>query len=612
MGELYEFNGFRLDLRERRLTRGDEPVHLEPKAFDLLHHLLRHAGSLVTKQDLIDSVWARAAVSDNALTRVVHQVRTGLGDHADAPEYLETVPGSGYRFIAAVTQVDRSGTESAERRTTRSRIFYSAAIAIFIVVLGSALLWIGRGATTTSRPAIERLAILPLANLTGRDGQQYLVQGVHESLIADLSRAQGLDVISRTSVMRYRQSDVDVSEIAKSLDVDAVVEGAVMHEGEELYVTVQLIAAAPEHPLWAERFALNANKVFETSAQIASSIAAQVGARLRPTQESLLSARRAVSPEAYNDFLQARFHFERKTPDDYREAQRLFRRAIDLDPQFASAYVGLAHTYGSAAVWGVQDPSIAMPEARSLAERAIALDGTLADARLILAGVSFYWDWNVAEAQTALRQVLEDNPNSAHAYRVLAEVLSVTGRHEEALAALERGRELDPLSPTAQFKPAFARYLSRDYEEAVETVRAGQKLYPKFWQGHWVLCLSLSALERQQEAIAACEAAVKYSGGASVALGALGYVFAEAGKTGEAQRIVAKLDRLRETRYVGAANLAIIYGALGKLDPAFEELERAYENRDWLLVHINNEGFFDPLRTDARFRLLQAKTPPPG
>jgi tetratricopeptide (TPR) repeat protein len=367
----------------------------------------------------------------------------------------------------------------------------------------------------------------------------------------------------------------------------------------------------PERHLWAQRFERNVAEIFEIAPEIANAVASEMGVELSRTEDTLLDMRREFSAEAYNDFLLGRFHYERKTPQDYQLAQQLFRRATEIDPQFSSAYVGLAHSYGSAAIWGIQDPSVAMPIARSLAERAIELDATLADAHLILAGVSFYWDWDVAKAENAVRRVLESNPNSAQAYRLLAEILSVTGRFEEALGAIERARELDPLSPTAQFKPVFTRYLLRDYEQAIELVRAGQEFYPDFWQGHWLLCLSLSALERHSEAIAACKAAVEYSNSASVALGGLGYAFARAGMTVDARRIVAELDAIRATRYVGAANLAIIHGALGELDPAFEELERAYENRDWLLVHMGDNAAFDPLRADDRFHSLTAWTRPP-
>jgi DNA-binding winged helix-turn-helix (wHTH) protein/TolB-like protein/Flp pilus assembly protein TadD len=609
LAEEYTFRDFRLDANERRLTRGGEAVHMEPRSFALLHYFLQRPGKLVTKQELIDSVWRRAVVSDNALTRCVHQIRTALGDYADDPEFIETVPGYGYRFIAPVVRATAARERSSEIGTPRSRLSYQMSVALLVIAVSVTLVWVGIEETNIAPAPIERLAVLPLVNLTGDENQHYLVQGIHESLIAELSRAEAIDVISRTSVMRYRGSDLAVPEIALDLDVDAIVEGSVMREGEELYITAQLIAAAPERHLWAQRFHRSIADMFEIAPEVASSIAAEIGIDLE-TEDTLLATRRTFSPQAYNDFLLARFHYERKTPSDYQRAQQLFRRATEIDPQFASAYASLAHTYGSAAVWGFQDPAIAMPMARSLAERAIELDATLADADLILAGVRFYWDWNVARAQSSLQRVLEQNPSSAHAYRLLAEIMAVTGRHQEAFAAIERARELDPLSPTAQIKPAFHRYLSRDYEKAIEVVRAGLEFYPEFWQGHWVECLSRSAIGQHGEAIAACKAAVEHSRGASVALGALGYVYARGGKTDEAERIAAELVARRATRYVGAANLAIIYGALGHLDLAFEELERAYEGRDWLLVHVNNEGIFDSLREDERFHALQVSYQP--
>jgi DNA-binding winged helix-turn-helix (wHTH) protein/TolB-like protein/Flp pilus assembly protein TadD len=609
VADRYLFNEFLLDARERRLMRRGETIALEPKSFNLLHYLVRHAGSLVTKSEIFDSVWGRAVVSDNALTRAIHQVRRALGDDADKPDFIETVPGAGYRFIASVKNArETPATKRSLRLRRRQRVYLAAAATLVAIMLATLALVFYP--TSTRELSIERIAILPLANLTGDEDQAYLVQGVHETIIAEIARLEGIEVISRTSVMRYAETDVAIPEIARELDVDAVLEGSVMREGDQLHVTTQLIATEPERHIWTQRFDQSANDIFSLAPLVASSVAAEIGVEPGLIENALLGTTRPVKPQAYNDFLLARFHFERKTPSDYQQAQQLYRQAIEIDPEFAAAYTGLAHTYGSAAVWGLQEPAVAMPAARSLAEQAIALDPSLPDAHLIQAGVSFYWDWNLVDAQNALRRVLESNPNSPHAHRLLAEVLSVTGRKQEGFAAIERARALDPLSPTAQYKPAYARFLSRDYETAIEIVRAAQAMYPRFWQGHWVLCVSMSALGRHRDAVDACQAAVDYSNRASVALGALGYSLARAGRTGEAEQVAAELEALRAENYVGAANLAIVHGALGNPDRAFEELERAYDERDWLLVHVDDEAFFDSLREDERFHELRARLDP--
>jgi serine/threonine-protein kinase len=299
------------------------------------------------------------------------------------------------------------------------------------------------------------------------------------------------------------------------------------------------------------------------------------------------------------------FQFERRNQEGYQQAQELFQRAMDIDPEFAPAYLGLAHTFGSAAIFGMRRPADSMPRARNLAQQAIRLDDTLADAHIILAGVSFYWDWDWAQAESTARRALDFNPNSAHLFRFISEVFSVTGRHEEALAAVERGRELDPLSPISQFKPSLILYLKGDYDAAIDRAETALGFYPEFWQGHWLLCLSRSAKGAHGDAVAACEEAARYSGGTPIALGALGSAYARAGNRDAARRVLSELRLLQTRRYVGPSNIAVIHGALGNLDAAFGELEKAYRERDLSLIHSENAALFETLRSDRRFAALR-------
>ena len=242
----YRFGGFRLDVRDRRLTRGETAIRLEPKSFDVLCCLLENAGHLVSKQDLVDTVWARAYVSDNSLTRCIHQVRGALEDDADQPRFIETVPGSGYRFIGDVevsTGTDEAGGDARTLPLASRKLVTIATV--LVLVAGAALIprWLETNGTSSP---IERIAVLPLTNLTGAADQEYFVQGVHEALVAELSRIASIDVISRTSVMPFRNTELSVPEIATRLDVDALIEGSVARAGDKLTVTAQLIAVNPE------------------------------------------------------------------------------------------------------------------------------------------------------------------------------------------------------------------------------------------------------------------------------------------------------------------------------------------------------------------------------
>ena len=609
MAERYDFGEFRLDARERRLSRGGEIVRLEPKSFDLLQFLLENAGNLVRKEELIKAVWGQAVVTDNALTRSVHQVRIALADDAGAPRYVETVPGAGYRFIAPVNQTAEPESASTTSPVRKLFVARGALVIVPVIVALGGVLWVA-SQSTVSRPIVERLAVLPLTNLTGDEDQRYLVQGIHESLISELSRTSDIDVISRTSVMRYQDTKKPIPEIAEELDVDALIEGSVMHSAGRLSLTAQLISTAPERHVWSKRYEGDANEVIKIASEAADSIAAEIGITLKTVEEAMREARWSVKPEAYRAFLKGRFNFERKTSESYGQAQRLFRQAIEIDPHFAPAYVELAHTLASTSIFGMRRPSESMPAARQLAEKALEIDPHSLEAQKILAGVSFYWDWDWAEAERAARQVLERDPNSAATYRLIAEIFAVTGRHDLAVDAVERSRELDPMLPSAQLKPILIYYLKRDYETAIASARSALDVFPELWQAHWLLCLSLTGIANHSEAIAACESALSISHRNPMALGGAGYAYARAGRTENAERILDELEAMRAQRYVGSSSSAVIHGALGHMDKALDELEQAFLEHEYGLIHIENLGYFDPLRTDERFHALQAKVSP--
>ena len=600
----YRFGGFHLDVRDRLLARENEVVRIEPKSFDVLCCLLENAGHLVSKQQLVDEVWARAYVSDNSLTRCIHQIRAALHDDADQPRFIETVPGSGYRFVADVDVLTEPAAAPAAQPLGGRRKTLAVALVVLVLAATVALVprWSDEGGVSSP---IKRIAVLPLTNLTGAADQEFFVQGVHEALVAELSRIASIDVISRTSVMGFRDTRLSVPEIARRLDVDALIEGSVMRAGDKLTVTAQLIATNPERHLWAQRYHSDVSALFEIATDIVAAIAAEIEIELSPETRHTRATPPTTNSEAYEAYLQGRFYFEQRTPDGYGMAQQQFRRAMTLDPSFASPYVGLAHTFGSAAIFGVVKPEDGFPEALRLARQAIELDDTLAEAHLLVAGVYFYWDWDWDAAEREAQRVLELNPNLANAYRFLSEVYSVTGRHAEAMGAVERGREIDPLPPTSQFKPSFILYLARDYDEAVARAESALEHYPAFWQGHWLLCLSFAAKERHDAAVSSCRKASELSGDLPVAAGALGYALALAGRDDEAGEIALALEARSKMRYVGPASIAIVFGALGRIDDAFEHLAQAYKLRDQQLVHANHAAYFDSLRADRRFRILR-------
>jgi serine/threonine protein kinase/tetratricopeptide (TPR) repeat protein len=457
------------------------------------------------------------------------------------------------------------------------------------------------------RPRIERLAVLPLANLTGDPSRQYLVHGVHDALIAELGKIQALGVISRTSTLRFQDTEMSVPEIAAALDVDALVEGSVSRDGDELAITAQLIAASPERHLWAETYRRGMGGVLDVASEVARSIAAEVEITLSPDEERRLATSRPVKPAAYEAFTLGLFHLERRSPEGHDQAQKYLQRAIQIDPEFAPAYAVMAEAYGSAAFFGLASPAEGLPIARSLVDKALALDPTMAAAHTSLGAVRYFGEWNWAGAEAAFRQAIALNPSYAYAYFMLADLLSVLGRYSEALAAAERNSELERFVPFSAFGPVIVLNHMRDYDQAIERARAGLEFFTDFWVGHWLLTIAFLGKRMYREAVAECETAVEVSRGTPTALGALGVAYALDGRGGDAMRILGQLEKVADSVYVASSNFAMIDGALGEYDRAFDWLDRAYEKRDMALVHIGDHALWDSLRSDPRLAALLSR-----
>jgi TolB-like protein len=479
------------------------------------------------------------------------------------------------------------------------------------VLLGLVLVaggtWLFSKPSGTAGPSIERLAVLPLDNLTGDPGQQPFVDGVHEALIGELGKIGTIDVISRTSTLRYRETQMSIPAIADELDVDALIEGSVLREGDSVAISTQLVVASPERQLWAGSYHRGAGRVFEIAGDVARAIASEIQIAPTPEVQRGLPTARAVDPEAYDAFTLGQFNLERRSREGLGLALKYFQRAIEIDSSFAPAYAALAEAYGSAVFFGLRRPASDIPRVRALAQKAVAIDGTLADAHTVLGAVRLYGDWDWDGAEESLRRAIALNPSYAPAHLHLSEVLSVKGRYGDALESVKRGSELERFVPFSAFRPAVVLNYARDFDGAIEQARSGLEFFTDFWQGHWLLCLSLSGKGLYGEAVAACEEAVGRSGRTPLALGALGFAFALDGRRQEAKRVVGELEERAESQYVGASSVAMVYGALGDNDRAFEWLDRAYLERDVQLVHLADYVFFDPLRSDPRFDDLLQK-----
>ena len=472
--------------------------------------------------------------------------------------------------------------------------------ALLVFDVGGLRRRLSRGATATR---IEAIAVLPLANLSGDPQQEYFADGMTEELISDLAKVSALRVTSRTTVMRYKGSIKSLPEIAKELSVDAVVEGSVTRAGSQVKITAQLIDAVKDRHLWADSFQRELTDVLALQGEIARAIAGEIGVRLTPQERSRLADKKTVNPEAYEAYLQGQHHLFRRTAPDALKSLEYFRQAVEKQPDYALAYVGMAEAFETAAgsAQGALSPKEAFPNAKAAAMQAVELDSTLAEPHVSLAWSSFVFDRDWATAENQFQRALRLNPNYPTAHQSYAMLLSRMGRFDEAIREMKRAQELDPVSLDGNTMMGIALGLARRHDEAIPWFRRVLDMDPNFLRAHFGLGHALVHMKRYAEAINEFQKAADISGGGAAQLGSLGYACALANRRAEALEIVEKLKERSREHYVPLAMVAVVYSGLGDRDEAMTWLEKANEERDPWLTGLKVDPMFDSLRSDPRF-----------
>jgi TolB-like protein/Flp pilus assembly protein TadD len=456
--------------------------------------------------------------------------------------------------------------------------------------------------THAMRPKIQSLAVLPLKNLSGDPSQEYFADGITEAVIGRLSMIGGLRVISRTSVMRFKDTQLSVPEIARTLRVDAIVEGSLVREGSRIRVQAQLIRGATDEHFWSASYDRELRDVLALQSDVAQSIAKKVEVTITGQEHSRLVAARHVSPEVYESYLKGRFA-RSNSRADVEKSITYFEEAIRKDPTFAPAYVGLADAYASlGTVFRGAPPSEVRPKAISAARTALELDPQLGEAHAVLGSV-YQRQWRWADAEAEYKQALELNPNDAAAHLGLADWLLCQGRAEEALAWSQRARELDPLGVTG-LSNGWILFHARRYDEAIHELRSVLTVQPDYAMAQWQLGVVLIANRQPEEAIPVLEKVVSLSNRSPGVIGVLVSAYAHAGRRKEALRLVNELKRRRQKGYVPAAAFLNAYLGLGDYDEAFVWLERAYQEQSNILQFLKIFPIFDPVRNDPRFEDL--------
>ena len=610
----YDFGPFRIDPLKRRLLRDEEVVRLTPKAFDLLLVLVEERGKTVEKDELLDRVWPGTAVEENNLNQNITALRKSLGDSRQESQYIATISGIGYRFVAEVRKVEeedlaqrRNGAEEEQHpvplqiRARPSRVFRYALLIVIPLVLAALAYALYR--REPPRPAMSSIMVLPLENISGNSAEEYFADGMTDALIGDLAKISGLHVISRTSSMHYKGTKKSLPEIAREIKVDAIVEGTVQRSGDRVVVRTQLIHAPTDRHLWVGDYTRDVRDVLDLQSEIARAVAQEVRIQMTPAEQARFASRRPVRPKAYDDYLQGRYlYWNKRTEENLNKAIALFQSAIKEDESYAQAYVGLADCYNG--LGAVQIASMPPLEARRHAEeaatKALQLDSGLGEAYSALGYVKHYnLDWTAAEQNH--KRAIELNPSYANAHNFYASYLMSRGRIDESIAASNRARELDPFSLSISAQRGFLFENARRYDEAIEQLRNVIAMDSNHYQALWILGHTYAANKQFDEAVAAAEKAVDVSQRTPGALGMLGLAYGLAGRKAEATKILNELLNLNKTRYVTPAAFVNVYVGLGDKEQAFIWLEKAYQERSNYVAYLKVFPLLDPLRSEPRF-----------
>ena len=617
------FDGFELDVRAGELRKSGVKLRLQGQPIQVLAALLNNAGELVTREEIRAQVWPVETFVDfdHSLHNAIARIREVLGDSAGTPRYIETLPRRGYRFIGTVERVGNgsshdealppapikaSGEASVVPARSRSRTILLAALVVIVVIAAVVTLnpiLSHRAAATTS---VRSIAVLPLDNFSGDPAQEYFVDGMTDELITDLAKIDGLRVISRTSVMRYKGTRKALPDIARELNVDGIIEGSVMRSGQRVRITAQLLYAPTDKHLWAETYERDLGDVLGLQSEVAQAIAQQVRAQVTPQLQARLRAVHPVNPEAYDAYMRGRYYFFNAftTPKDLALAKTNFEEAVQKDPGFALGYSGVADAYLYSALFRQVAPETAYGPAEDALRQAQKLDDNVGEIHDTLAVISwrYNWDWEATERE--LNQAIALVPSYICAHEDRAQYLAFRGRRSEAEAEVAKSLELDT-SGSSAMSEAAVYYQLRDFVKLVEASRRGIALNPDEWVEHFFLGIGYEGTGKRLEAIAEYQKAVELSGGDQDATTSLAHAYEGIGRKAETQKMLQDLQKESTKVFVSPYLIATLYATLGDKDTAFKFLDQAYREKSLEMSwHIKADLRIDNLRSDPRYQNL--------
>jgi TolB-like protein/DNA-binding winged helix-turn-helix (wHTH) protein/Flp pilus assembly protein TadD len=634
-GRKVRFGTYVVDFRSDELFKHGIRIKLQDQPFQILAILLETPGELVSREKLRRKLWSDDTFVDfdAGLNAAVRKLRDVLNDSADEPRYIETLPRHGYRFIASVEAIP--DVQPAEHETSRSEVTKGDGIselpspslaeevtlpsqraarnwvwALALLVAGGLLVvtipkWRSRFFSTRASMGIQSIAVLPLQDLSGDASQEYFADGMTDAVITDLAQIKALRVISRTSSMRFKGTTKSLPEIAKELNVDALVEGSVVRSGTRVRIDAQLIQVDNEGHLWAQSYERDISDVVSLQGEVATRIAKEIAANLSSHETAQLTRARTVNPEAYEDYLRGAYFYGKETDEGFKKSIEYYQKSIARDPNFAPAYLGLAEAYGFMAYSRRAAPAEAWNKSESFLAKALELNPNSSMAHVLVGMIKLQFHCDRPGAEKEIQRALELNPGDMNAVDYHSYYLLEVGRKDEAIAEKKKVLEHDPVSVGTNSELGLYFLEAGRYDEAIQQLQKTLELDPHLPMALTRLAHAYDCEQKYDLAVATLTKALAIER-APGRLGFLGDLYARQDKVKEAHEVVEELKQMSEQRYVSPGLFALIYARLGEKEKALAFLEEATKEDP---PSLSDPGF-DSLRSDPRFNVLEARLVP--
>jgi len=582
----YEFGHFCIHTGRRTLLRDGEIVPLRPKTFDVLLALIERGGEVVKRSELMTRVWPDSYVEESNLSYNISTLRKALGERPNEHQYITTVPGHGYMFVAKVRKTLEANINEVEERLVNLPLINSTP----------------QGHLQDK--TIDSLAVLPLTNPDSNPNTEYLSDGITDTIINNLSQLSQLRVLAHNTVFQYKGCVVNAQEAGRELGVRSVLLGQVIQFSERLIVKTELVDVTDGRQLWGAKYNRQMSDIFEVEEEISQEISEALRLKLTGEQKQRLIKRYTKNTEAYNVYLKGRYHWNKFTREGAMKGIAYFEQAIEVDPQYALAHAAISDSYYRLSNL-CMSPQEAMSKAKASALKAVELDDTLAEAHTAIAVVKDQFDWDWDEAEREYRLAIECNPNCIIAYQRYSRFLTRMGRFDEAFANLQIAMELDPLSFLINVSLGSLLLMMRRYDQSIELFERVLEMNPNYYPACYGLAQVYQFKGELDKAIIEYQKALSTDDSLEI-LGRLGQAYAMAGKMDETLKIISQMKEQRKQQYVSPYCTGLVYAGLGDNDQAFLWLEKAFDERNEMVTWLRVQPELDSLRSDPRFMdLLQ-------